>query len=89
MPIEYPVCLFIRPPCDLHASVRTPSASKFTDPDTHRRIAYDAFANIRDAIGRASFPSCVAPPPPPPSKRSRVERRDERDAILDIYYGAV
>lgn len=55
MPIEYPVCLFIRPPCNLHASVRTPSASKFTDPDTHRGIAYDAL--LRISVTRSDEPS--------------------------------
>ena len=29
----------------IYTSVGSPSGCKFTDPDTHRRIAYDAFAS--------------------------------------------
>lgn len=93
MPIEYPVCLFIRPPCNLHASVRTPSASKFTDPDTHRGIAYDALLQI--SVTRSDEPSfhpaSLFPPlpsSPPSSKRSKMERRDRGtwDTILPRMY---
>lgn len=55
-----------------------------------RNRVWRAFANIRDAIGRAEFPSRVALPssPTPSSKRSKVERRDRGtwDTILPRMY---
>lgn len=57
-----------------------PSASKFTDPDTHRRIAYDAFANIRE---RDRTPSSVFHPRNDPVERDR-DRSCHNIAGIDI-----